>query len=150
MKFTKIKFRPFEIEYESQPNGSVEPDVISIKLSDIPAPDFMSAFGALRTPALEMMDLPKDDLENIQVDALVIKEKQNRSFYSFTGIRYLKEGKLTMKFSTPSLATEASDPDLQLPKGANALIQAVLDQAEEYMKGKRAQMNLFSIETKSA
>lgn len=151
MKFARIKVRPkIEVEYYSQVNESSAPDVIRIKSEDIPAPEFMSAFGSLRSVAIKMIDLPAKELENIQADELIIKEKSGREYFSIKGTRYLKGTKLTMEFTTPSLPTEHSDPDLQLPKGAYDTIQSVMDHATEYMKGKRAQLNIFSIEVKSA
>lgn len=148
MKFSKIKFDGVltELTWTSKLDGAGEV-VHTLKSTDTPRPEFIGALKAMVGPVLEVLELENAGWEDsLSVSGLSINEEEDgRRGLVCTCRRPLDVANAPLIINTPHLREFRDDEALKgfMPDELYSAMEAVEKEAALYLKGKRAQSDLF-------
>lgn len=157
---TKVKLRKenkIHIEYkvERKINGKSDYDEFTLSCVDKPRPEFEIVFMDLRKHVLEICELPADvsDIEKVIVKGVSFSYSESESGESIMGAtitasRSLSKSNASLIINTPhKFDTPHNDKQpktfLLTPECAD-LLNELIDEAEKYIDGNRAQLGLFN------
>lgn len=142
-----------KVIYEQRNKTNDGWDEYSFTCSDPPRPEFYKALNALAPHVIEMCELPEDYVDRIKVRGVTFDYSGQNEVMGAVIIAQMELDKSYTKLNlnTPHKArapySEFSPPDpMQLL--SDECIQALenlCDEVELYIKGERAQMNLFAV-----
>lgn len=148
MKFSKIKWDGacIELAWTTKLDGAGEV-THALKSYDTPRPEFVAAMRALVPHVLEVLELDQAGWEDtLTVSGLSINEEDDgRRGLVCTCRRALGIANAPLIINTPHLREFMDDEQLKgfLPDDMLAAMAAVEQEAALYLKGKRAQADLF-------
>lgn len=151
MRFQKIKYSKgkVKIEYELRNKEKKDWDQFSLACSDEPKPEFQIALQALSKDVIEMCELPEDYLKRIMVTGVSFSYGGEGEVMGATIISQmtLNHSNVNLNLNTPH---KSSEPYSEGGDATQCLSQDCIDQlvslqleAEDYIKGNRAQGELF-------
>jgi hypothetical protein len=152
MRFTKIKKTKegkIFLEYQEQnPNGQY--DNYSFECTEAALPEFTQALSALAPDMLELCELPEDRLSRITVKAVSLAYSGDKEVMGacISGCMELLLSNCPLNLNTPfkpSGSYNDNPPaDDQILSGVTvSRIEKLCDEARRYLRGERAQGNLF-------
>ena len=152
-RFTKIKFdgTTVELHYEEGDNYL---DKYTMKCNELPRPDMVMAFDALREEARLLCELPEDYLQRIDVRSVSLNYggKQETMGATITARMKLEYSNGPLNLNTPNKPVEpyveANYDDetyakMCLRSECVDKLEKLIDEANYYVDGQRAQGNLF-------
>ena len=151
MRFKKIKLTKegkVQAEYEVQ-NEKGGMDEYSFSCSDEPKPSFIEALKDLNQDVREMCELPPDYLRRIHVSGVSFSfGGENETMGAVIIAQMLLEkSNVSLNLNTPHKITEyygeTGDPQQLLDPKCTCRLENLIEEAEDYVKGIRAQANLF-------
>jgi hypothetical protein len=156
LRIRKVKFVTGKtlIDYEvlSKYNDTMW-DKHSLVSADEPLPEMKIALKSLAPFVCEICELPKEWDANVVVYAASLSYHGEDSIFSGAIISARKiptNGGSPFGFNTPHRPTTSKNPDAMLPPEAVNLLNEVCDHAEDFIKGKRQQQDLFPSEEEAA
>lgn len=155
MRFLKIKFSKGKVrlEYEVKSKKG-DMDEFYIACSDEPRPEFKDALAALKTDVLNMCELPEDYLTRISVNGVSFSYGGDAEVMGATisASMSLRKSNVPLNLNTPH---KPSEPYAESGDGADLLddecverLERLIEEAEEYVGGRRAQGELFDAKPK--
>jgi len=146
MEITKVKILSNDqvhIEFQNQNTKYV------VDCAEAAGPEFVKALQSLNVDLLLIAEFPDKDLPKITITGLTVKYHGDDNVLSaiITGYRDLKNSDGPLIINTPSKhqddnSGKQSKKNLLLP-GTYERVVAVTDEAKKYVKGSRAQKDLF-------
>ena len=152
MRIKKIKMTregKIQMEYEvKNPKGGS--DEFSFSCADEPKPSFIVALNDLKPDVLEMCELPDDYLDRIRVSGVSFSyggENETMGAVIIASM-VLYKSNVALNLNTPHKTEDfygetGDEKQLLNPKCVSRLNRLV-EEAEDYVKGIRAQGNLFN------
>jgi hypothetical protein len=157
MRFKKIKRTKegkVQMEYEER-NQKGGWDEFSFSCSDEPKPEFILALNALDEDVLSMCELPPEYLGRLRVSGVSFSfggEKETMGAVLIAQM-ILNKSNTNLNLNTPHKTEEfygeTGDENQLLSPECVSRINRLLEQAEDYVKGIRAQGNLFNQKIKA-
>lgn len=155
-RFTKIKYdgSKMRIEYEVE-RKDAEPDEYTLFSSDKPAPEFDRALQALTGDVLTICEMPDGDASVITVRGVSLTHTSDVLGVCVTALKSLKTSNAPLVLNTPHLpevaySGDSNDANPTMPVGMSNRLRVLMDEAERYVNGDRAQARLFSEERSEA
>jgi hypothetical protein len=151
MRFKKIKLTKegkVQAEYEVK-NQKGTTDEYSFSCADEPKPSFQKAMDDLCQDVLEMCELPRDYLNRIHVSGISLSFGGENETMGAVIIAQmiLEKSNVSLNLNTPHKTTdyygETGDPQQLLNPECVIRIETLIVEASDYVKGIRAQANLF-------
>ena len=151
MRFKKIKLTKegkVQAEYESR-NAKSTMDEYSFSCGDEPKASFRKAMDELAQDVIEICELPQDYLSRIRVSGVSLSWGGENETMGAVIIAYmiLEESNNNLNLNTPHKTAEfygaTGDPKQLLYPECVARIQILIAEASDYVKGIRAQANMF-------
>lgn len=151
MRFQKIKVTKegkIHIEYDVV-NSKGGTDEFSFTCSDEPKPEFTTALQDLAQDVLEMAELPGEYITRIFVTGISFSYGGENSIMGATLIAQMKLHKSNVNLNLISphkieeFYSEQGDPAQLLGGECVGRLKELIDQAGDYVRGVRAQGNLF-------
>ena len=144
MDIHKVKFlKTGKIQLVYDQNG----DEKDIKFIDIPLSSFPAAMAALIPPALELLEVPADYDDNMTATGISFSDTDGIMGAIVTLQKELAGAHSPLVLNTPHLAEEpygdSGDDSCLLPGELVDALQACISEAERYIQGERAQMDMF-------
>ena len=146
MQITKVKYHGgnTEICYSVlKPNG--DKDEYSLKSSDPPLPAFRNVLLYLRVFLLRMLEMPDTDEEIKKVTVRAVKfdyGEDGTMGAVISGIRELQYSRGVMALSSPHRFEESTDEKQLLEGKCIEHLNILLEEAEKYVNGERAQTEM--------
>ncbi|GIV82848.1 MAG: hypothetical protein KatS3mg051_2202 [Anaerolineae bacterium] len=144
MKITKLKLDPAKgitLQWE-QETAAGEPETYSLTSKDAPSQDLYDALQALAPVVASACMIDVDgtytDYEDLTVRGVTVRYSSDHTSVVITALRRLDWIETPLVLNTP-LAPVQMIPGHDVPR----LLEKLLDEAEAYIEGKRAQANLF-------
>ena len=152
-RFTKIKFDGVMVELHYE-EGDGYTDKYTMKCNELPRPDMVVAFDELREEARLLCELPEDYLQRIDVRSVSLNYggKQETMGATITARMKLEYSNAPLNLNTPNKPLEPysegnyDDEVLQkmcLRPECVEKLEALIEAANYYVDGQRAQGNLF-------
>jgi hypothetical protein len=157
MRFNKIKMTKegkIQMEYEV-PNSKGGKDEFSFSCSDEPKPSFIKALGDLAQDALSMCELPDDYLNRIRISGVSLSYGGENETMGCVIIAQmiLHKSNVVLNLNTPhkieEFYGETGDESQLLSEPCTGRIKTLITEAGDYVKGIRAQQNLFNQKMKA-
>jgi len=157
MRFNKIKMTKegkIQMEYEVE-NSKGGRDEFSFSCSEEPKPAFALALNDLAQDILSMCELPADYLQRIRVSGISLSYGgENETMGAILiGQMILHKSNIALNLNTPhkieEFYGETGDESQLLDPNCVARIEVLISEAEDYVKGIRAQANLFEVKLKA-
>ena len=157
MRFNKIKMTKegkIQMEYEVE-NSKGGRDQFSFSCSDEPKPSFIKALNDLAQDALSMCELPNDYLSRIRISGVSLSYGGENETMGAVIIAQmiLHKSNVALNLNTPhkieEFYGETGGESQLLSEACVGRIHALIDEAEDYVKGIRAQANLFDQKMKA-
>lgn len=149
VRFTKVKWNGTKVvlTYE-KPRQDGEPDEFSLSCGDRPTPEFIQAFDALAEDVIDICELPADQARQVSVRGLTRTYTNDIMGAVLTACKSLKAANAPLVLNTPHLPSEAysgqeSDPNPTLSGDTVMRIARVVEHAQLYLNGHRAQGSLL-------
>lgn len=151
MRFNKIKMTKegkIQMEYEVK-NSKGGMDEFSFSCSDEPKPSFTIAMNELAQDALSMCELPDDYLCRIRISGVSLSYGGENETMGVVIIAQmiLHKSNVALNLNTPhkieEFYGETGDESQLLSEPCVGRIKTLIDEAGDYVKGIRAQQNLF-------
>lgn len=152
MRFKKIKLTKegkVQAEYEVK-NEKDTTDEFSFSCSDEPKSSFKRAMADLAQDVIEICELPADYLGRIRVSGVSLSwggENETMGVV-IIGSMMLEQSTGSLNLNTPhkigEYYGETGDPQQLLNPDCVTRIETLIAEAEDYVKGIRAQANLFN------
>lgn len=150
-RIKKIKITPetkIFIHYQKEAENGWDDYTMT---SSEPARDgFYDTLNELRQSVIEMCELPEDDLNKIQVRGVSFSHAHDIMGATITAQKVLLKSNVPLNINTPHKITEfysgAGDEKQLLSDLTIDILNSLQNEAEEYIKGNRAQMGLFAAE----
>lgn len=155
MKIKKIKLTKegkiyflFEL-----PNSKGSMDEYSITSSEEPLSEFNETFQSLNEFVIEICELPKGDIDNIDIRGVSLSYNTATDGKEVMGVVITAQKKLLysscpLNLNTPHKITrfyaEHGDEKQLMPEGCEKALRRLFDAAEKFVKGNRMQMDVFS------
>lgn len=136
------------ITYEARSTVNAEYwDLFELKSDDEPVPEMTIAVKSLAPHVCEICELPAEWESNVIVHAVSLNYADTDA--QFTGAtisarKVLLNGGSPFVFNTPHRPVKSKNKDLMIPPEAVMLLEEICEHAEEFIKGKRKQKDLFS------
>jgi hypothetical protein len=148
-RFTKIKFdgSKVRIEYEVERKPEVEPDEYALISSDLPTLEFIEALADLAQDVAGICELPESDTAKIAVRGVSLSHTNGILGACITGLKSVKTANAPLVLNTPHLPSEPYSDNLAeptLPTATCGRIHVVIDHAQRYIDGERAQGDLLA------
>ena len=136
----RLKRRAVEISYES--NGEQH----NITSRDMPLPSFVKSVENLTSLVLDVLHLPTDYQKGLKPTGITLTEKQETHLVTITATKELTDCNSPFNIATPlrflSVPQEEGSYSPPLTEKQVALVDAVIREAKDYVKGNRAQGQL--------
>lgn len=136
----RLKRRAVEISYE---NNGEEHNITS---RDMPLPAFVRAVENLASLVLDVLHLPSEYQKGLKPTGITVTEKQNTHLVAVIAQKELTDCNSPFNIVTPlrflSVPEEEGSYSPPLTEKQAALVDAVIREAKEYVKGNRAQGQL--------
>lgn len=152
MRFKKIKMTregKIQMEYEIK-NSKGGLDEFSFSCVDEPKASFVNALNDLRPDVLEMCELPDDYLNRIRVSGVSFSfggENETMGAVLIASM-VLYKSNVALNLNTPHKTEdfygETGDENQLLSSECVSRLNRLTEEAEDYVKGIRAQGNLFN------
>ena len=151
MRFKKIKIKDHKIyiEYELRNKAKNDWDQFSLACSDEPKPEFQTALQALSEDVIAMCELPEDYRKRIMVTGVSFSYGGDDEIMGATIISQmaLNRSNVNLNLNTPHKSSEpyseGGDASQCLSEDCIEHLTSLMLEAEDYVKGKRAQGELF-------
>lgn len=148
MRIKKIKVineTKLRIDYDNK-NHVGDIDRFSLISSEPAAPSLYAAINSLSPFVHEMCELSAADKDLVSAFAVsLVYTGEDESLGAVISARKtLKNSNTKLVLNTPLKSEDSSDDKQVLPSGCVGVIQTVLAEAEKYVTGERAQMDLFT------
>lgn len=158
MRFKKIKVtsdNKISLQYEVKSGTGSLFDEFSFTTSDQAKPSFHEALQALKEDVRELCELPEEYRERIFVKGGSFSYGGENEVMGATIIANmsLRESNIPLNLVTPHKASEPysdgkADPKALLSEDCVGRLRNLVEEAEKFVKGVRAQGNLFAEATK--
>jgi len=160
--FTKIKFKQDKVFLTyTQKNSQGKDDAYSVEISEAPAPGFTKALENLAQDVLTICELPTDEdtLKTIKVLGVSISHTDTETEgvvrgFTISALKDLKDSNSPLVLNTPH---KPEAPYSKSGDNSNCLyletverIDTLIEEAEKYLKGHRAQVSMGFDEKKAA
>lgn len=146
IKKVKYSHERVEIEYEESPKEG-EVNKFSISCAEPPGPGLDKALQSLKPEVLALCELPEEFGKGMTVTTVHLSEKDGNTGAVITVVKKLtKRANGVVVLNTPHVPTVAYDKGGRGPHlstDAADAIEELRKEAFAYIKGKRAQTNLF-------
>jgi hypothetical protein len=150
MRFTKIKYSKdrVRLEYETQ-NHKGDWDQYSLACSDIPRPGFKEALNALAQDVIQLCELPDEYITRILITGVSLSYGGPSETLGATIISQmaLNHSNVNLNLNTPHKPSEpyseGGDIFQCLSQECIERLTYLMLEAEDYVKGNRAQGDLF-------
>jgi hypothetical protein len=143
-----------QMEYEVK-NSKGGKDEFSFSCSDEPKPSFIRALSDLAQDSLSMCELPEDYLSRLRISGVSLSyggEKETMGATIIAQMILLKSN-IALNLNTPHKIEEfygETGDEAQLPsEPCVGRIKTLITEAGDYVKGIRAQQNLFNQKMKA-
>jgi hypothetical protein len=151
MRFQKIKYDKgkVKIEYELCNKAKKDWDQFSLACSDEPKPEFQVALQALSEDVIEMCELPEDYRKRIMVTGVSFSYGSEAEIMGATIVSQmvLNRSNVNLNLNTPHKPSEpyseGGDASQCLSQDCIERLTYLMLEAEDYVKGNRAQGELF-------
>lgn len=156
MRIRKVKLLNGKtlIDYEVRSKCNHEIwDKFSLVSNDEPLPEMTIALKSLAPFVCEICELPPEWDANVVVYAASLSYHGEDSVFSGAIISARKiptTGGSPFGFNTPHRPITSKNPDAMLPPEAVNLLNEVCDHAEDFLKGKRKQQEMFPTDDETA
>lgn len=148
VKFRKIKIQPdgkvFLAYFEEKESGLY--DEATLESPDQPNPSFPNALMRLRKGILELCELPTDDeqITSIEVRGLSISHSDKVGMgITLSALKKLKYSDQPLCLNTPHKYEDGDDPKRIMPSWIFNECLVVIEEAQAYLEGDRAQLDMF-------
>ncbi|HEX8030314.1 MAG TPA: hypothetical protein VF491_17690 [Vicinamibacterales bacterium] len=148
-RFTKIKYdgSKVRLEYEVVREAG-DPDEFTLFCADPPAREFAEAIAALADDVIAICELSPSDVTKVRVRGVTLTYSHDVLGACITALKTLKTADAPLVINTPHLPevpySEGNDAAPTLAGGTVARLHALIDQAERYLNGDRAQGSLLA------
>ncbi len=136
----RLKRRAVVITWENQGEDH------ALTSRDMPLPSFVKAVENLRSLILDILHLPTDYQHGLKPTGLTLAEKQETQLVSLVATKELNDCNSPFNIATPlrflSVPQEEGSYSPPLTEKQCALVDEVIREAKDYVKGKRAQGQL--------
>ena len=152
MQITRVKVKGNKVHIEwNIKRDTGDTDEYTLECIDAPAPSFKEAWDALRQVVVEEAELPGDMVSAITPIGLSVSYYDDGRWGAVvSGTRQLMHSNAPMVINTPHKPAESSEHNPQddniLIEESVVAIELVLEEAEKYVNGERAQQGLFEEE----
>lgn len=140
IRSVRLKRRAVVISYES--NGEEH----NITSRDMPLPSFVKAVENLASLVLDVLHLPTDYQKGLKPTGITLTEKQETHLVAIVAQKELTDCNSPFNITTPlrflSVPQEEGSYSPPLNEKQAALVDAVIREAKDYVKGNRAQGQL--------
>ena len=151
MRFQKISYNKgrVKIEYEIRNTAKKDWDQFSLACLDEPKPEFQVALQALSKDVIEMCEFPEDYQKRIMVTGVSFSYGGGDEIMGATIISQmaLNRSNVNLNLNTPHKPSEpyseGGDASQCLSEDCIEHLTYLMLEAEDYVKGKRAQGELF-------
>lgn len=148
MRIKKIKVineTKLRIDYDNK-NSVGDIDKFSLISSEPAAPSFYAAIDSLSPFAHEMCELSASDKDLISAFAVSLSYNGEAETLGavITARKTLKNSNTKLILNTPHKLEDSLDDKQTLSEDCTTAINTVLSEAEKYVTGERAQMDLFA------
>lgn len=149
MRFTKIKYdgSKMRLEYEQERADGSDPDEFTLLSADKPAPEFEIALNALSDDVVEICEFEPHYAAQIDVRGVTLTWADGVMGACITALKRLTTANAPLVLNTPHLMaqprSEANANEPVLPDVTVARLGGLIEQAERYLNGERAQGSLF-------
>ncbi len=153
MRVNKIKVTKegrIQMEYEDF-NSKGTTDEFTFLCCDEPKPSFHKALDDLGQDVIEMCELPAEYLSRIRISGLSLSHGgENKTMGAvIVAQMILHKSNVPLNLNTPHKTEdfygETGDEAQLLSAGCQKRIRIMIEEAEDYIKGIRAQQNLFKM-----
>jgi len=129
-------------------------DTFTLESKDEPAPSFLLRFLELREFVNDICDLrlADDELHKLSILSVSLSYASEKHILgaTITALKTLPNRNAPLVINTPHLIedyySDSGDPASLLPQDLVTLIYEIQEEADDFVKGFRMQMNLFPIE----
>lgn len=142
---TKIKFLgdgKLQLAYEL-----VNTDEFDVKYAEAPRREFPEAMAALVAPCLSLLELPASYASGVRATGVSLSWTGGIMGAVITLQKPIRGANAPVIFNTPHLPespySDGNEMEPTLPKELLVALDAVQDEAKAYIRGERAQMDLF-------
>lgn len=145
-RFTKIG-QKVRLEYQVTRPGGGDADEFVINCSDKPLPAFMDALQALVADVLAICEFPQREASKVTMRGVSLAYNDDGMGAVLTALRALTTADAPLIINSPYLPEKPreSDPSgYRLPATAVRRLRALVEEAERYLCGDRAQGSLFT------
>ena len=143
--FTKIKHKAGETILEWQDSSEHEAVLHSLRSHEDPRPEFLTALQALTSVVLSLCELPLDYGDGLTILGVTITDHDTLGRGTvITALKKLTRSQAPLVINTPHVTEAGSHENAPTLFGRELdLIEQLQEEAARYMKGERAQQNLF-------
>jgi hypothetical protein len=143
--YTKIKHTAGETTLEWQDSNAKESVSHSLNSHEDPRPEFKTALQALTAFVCGICELPLDYTDEMTISSVTLTDHDTLGRGCVvTALKKLSRAQSPLVLNTPHVTeTPAADGQPALPGYAIDLLERLVDEAERYRKGERAQQDLF-------
>ncbi len=146
-RFTKIRFdgRKVLLEYEVTRPGGGEPDEFLVHSSDPPLGSFVAALRALVEDVCFICEFPVSEASRFTVRGVTLTHDDGLGAV-ITALKALETADVPLVVNSPHLPAKARESDpggFCLPAWTVRRVLALVEEAERYLRGDRAQGSLF-------
>ncbi|OFW44760.1 MAG: hypothetical protein A3J29_07950 [Acidobacteria bacterium RIFCSPLOWO2_12_FULL_67_14b] len=147
-RFTKIAFngQKVRLEYHVTRPGGGDPDEFVVNCSDKPLPSFMEALAALVADVLAICEFPRSEASKFTVRGVALSYTDGVMGAVLTALRALSTADAPLIINSPYLSEQPRESDpggYRLPATTVRGLLTLIDEAERYLRGDRAQGSLF-------
>lgn len=144
MRIIKLKIKNgVYIEFQKK-NSQEQWDDFSMNCADAPRPELIRALQKLAPFMAELCELPLDFKSKIQVKGISFSYSGSPEVMGavISGAMKLYNSHGVLNLNTPHKVEEGKDPAQLLPEGCYCILDEVIEEAELYIEGSRAQGKL--------
>lgn len=149
MRILEVKYNDgrVQIAYEKKSSVSDDYDKLSIDSAEPPKPMFNKVLQSLAPFVCDICDWPEKHVETIKVLSVHFKYAGAKMTMgaNITATKKVSRTPSPLIVNTPFLSSEAKDKagvTPHLPKDVVQILRSLINEAEDYLAGKRAQIKL--------
>ncbi|MCF7839775.1 MAG: hypothetical protein K9N22_03260 [Candidatus Marinimicrobia bacterium] len=148
--FKKIRYKDNQVilTYEDEtPHGN---DKYTMESFDEPAPEFKKALSGLAPHVIDICELSNESPDNISVLGVSLSDTDGITGVTITALKNLVRSNAPLVLNTPhkpyeSYTKDGDDSNCLTDDQIDA-VETLVEAARDYLRGKRAQGDLFSTE----